>query len=107
MDNFDLKKYLSNNVLLKENKINMEDIKEYLIDNLDSYLSGDMEATAPNEFTLDKDDKGNPEYYDDADMFDKTIEALKSGDIEFGSEYGYRAVASLDGENILVKFEEE
>ena len=107
MDNFNLKKYLKNNILLKENKTNLEDVRKYLTYNLEIYLEGDMEATAPNEFTLDKDEQGNPEYYDDADMFDKTVEILKSGNIEFTSEYGYNAMALLDGENILIKFKEE
>ncbi len=86
-----------------------EDVKEYLIYNLEVYLEGDMEGNAYyDKFTLEKDEHGDPELYDDADMFHKTVKALKSGDIKFISweEYGYEAVASLKGENILIRFKE-
>jgi hypothetical protein len=109
MDNFDLRKYLAEGKLLKEEYNPYKTIEDFLVYNLDVYLEGDMEAEAANEFILYKDDYTDDEYMDDADIeyFAKTAEKLKSGDIKFSSEdYLYDGVASLKGEDIEIKFKD-
>ncbi len=110
MDNFDLRKYLAEGRLFKEN-INstlLQDIEEFLKYSLDVYLEGDMEGDAPNTFTLESGEY-TPEYQGEelANSFNQTANYLqKEGDIQFSSDYGYTAVASLDGGDINIRFEE-
>ena len=85
---------------------NLEKVKDYLEMQLNIYLEGDMEASAPNEFTLEHDVEGDYTEYDDADVFWEAVVLLKSGDIEIESDYGYRGIASLEGQDIKINFEE-
>ena len=109
MENFDLKKYLAEGKLIKEDEVETNSKRQaidYLKFELGVYLEGDMEGEGDGMFTLDKDEHGDPELYDETEKFDNAVEELRLGDIVFIQEYGYEGTASLRGEDIQIKFKE-
>jgi hypothetical protein len=109
MDNFDYKKYLAEGKLIKEDEVETNSKRQaidYLKFELGVYLEGDMEGEGDGMFTLDKDEHGDPELYDETEKFDNAVEELRLGDIVFIQEYGYEGTASLRGEDIQIKFTE-
>ena len=109
MENFDLKKYLAEGKLIKEDEVETNSKRQaidYLKFELGVYLEGDMEGEGDGMFTLDKDEHGDPELYDETEKFDNAVEELRLGDIVFIQEYGYEGTASLRGEDIQIKFTE-
>lgn len=94
--------------LINENVSN--DVEKYLEHNFDVYLEGgDTFEEEPGEihtFTMEHDEFGNPEFYDDADMFKKAVEQLKDSPfVLHDSEYGYGDITfKSDGVDINVSF---
>ena len=86
------------------------DVEEYLKHHFEVYLEGgDTFEEEPGEthtFTMEQDEFGNPEYYDDADMFEKSIEQLSNAPIVLDySEEGYGDVSfKSNGNDILISF---
>jgi hypothetical protein len=93
---------------LNENVSN--DVEKYLKYHFEVYLEGgdtfEEEPGKTHTFTMENDDFGNPEYYDDADIFKKAIEQLKiSPFILDYSEEGYGNITfKSDGTNIMISF---
>lgn len=84
------------------------DVEKYLKDNFTIYLEGgDTFEEEPGEthtFTMEHDEFGNPEFYDNADMFKKAVEQLKNSPFVF-SEEGYNDVTfKSDGTDITISF---
>jgi hypothetical protein len=93
---------------LNENISN--DVEEYLKYHFQVYLEGgDTFEEKPGKthtFTMESDEFGNPEYYDDADIFKKAIEQLKNSSFVLDySEEGYGDITfKSDGTNIIISF---
>jgi hypothetical protein len=111
MDNFDLKKYLSNNPLLKENQESIpEDIQSYFKEMLEDFTSGNDNEYGPGRkisFKYEKIDKGDRDNYDDedVDMFDKVSSYLKTnGPVTFHDKIDY--IFSNQGGDIKVNWVE-
>ena len=101
------RKYLAEGRLFEEN--NDKNAIDWLRYSLDVYLEGDMGGTAPNYFTLEKEEY-TPEYQgeEEAESFNQAVDYLqKNGDVQFSSDYGYIAVASLKDGDIHIRFKEE
>lgn len=104
-DNFDLRSYLSNNPLLKENQENNfleSKLKNYLQNQFEISLEGTDEA---EEFILDKDDYTDPEQYEksDIDLFKSTRDAIKKlGKVSLKPYQGNKGTATVDGEGNIV-----
>jgi hypothetical protein len=93
-----------------------DDVKQYLKDNFEMYLEGgdefEEEPGETHTFTMEADEFGNPEYYDDADTFKKAIEQLKSSSFILDSDKeedfvgeGYGKITfTTDGTNIKLSF---
>lgn len=111
MENFDLIKYLAEGKLLKENI--SKDIENYLNDAFEAYLEGgDSFEEEPGEIhtlTLEPDDLGDPEQYEDSDLFFKAVEQLKNSGLvlkynkDYTGDYG-KVIAKSDGTNINISF---
>ena len=84
------------------------DVEEYLKHNFKVYLEGgDTFEEEPGEthtFTMEQDEFGNPEYYDDADMFEKSIEQLSNSPIVLDDEMYGDVNFKRNGNDILVSF---
>jgi hypothetical protein len=93
---------------LNENISN--DVEKYLKYHFEVYLEGgDTFEEKPGKthtFTMESDEFGNPEYYDDADIFKKAIEQLKNSPFILDySEEGYGNITfKSDGINIIISF---
>ena len=108
MGHFDLKQYLKEGKLYKEN-FGENEVINFLTHELEVYLEGDMDASAPNSFILEQDEY-TPELVGEksSSLFNQAVDYLqKEGDTQFSSDYGYKAVASLDGGDINIRFKEE
>ena len=82
----------------------LKNIENYLTLNLKIFLKQSLELRPYNEFTLYRDNQGNPKYYNNSYMFDKTIKQLELGNIKFKTTSGYKVTASPSGNNIRVIF---
>ena len=97
--------------VLNENISN--DVEEYLKYHFEAYLEGgDTFEEKPGKthtFTMESDEFGNPEYYDDADIFKKAIEQLNNSSItldydkDYIGDYGIVTVKS-NGQDIMISF---
>jgi len=109
---FNLKKFLAEGKLLKEDTLKEEitsDVEEYLVFNFEVYLDGgDDFEEEPGEihtYIMEKDNFGDPEYYDDADLFKKAVEQLNNSPFIFNDTSGYGKVNfKTDGNNIIISF---
>ena len=87
-----------------------DDVKEYLKYHFEVYLEGgDTFEEKPGKthtFTMESDEFGNPEYYDDADIFKKAIEQLKNSSFVLDySEAGYGNITfKSNGQDIMISF---
>ncbi len=105
MDKFNLKEYLKNNPLLKENKSGPV---KYLRDAFMSYLEGgDSFKNAPGKvekIVWDKEEYGDPQNYNDAGGFMIALKALESSPISIQfPEYG-KVSFTKKGNNIVGSF---
>jgi len=93
---------------LNENISN--DVEKYLKYHFEVYLEGgDTFEEKPGKthvFTMESDEFGNPEYYNNADIFKKAIEQLKNSSFVLDySEEGYGDITfKSDGTNIIISF---
>lgn len=109
MDNFDLKKYLAEGRLLKENADVSEDTKKYLNSKFEIYLEGgDSFKEKPGEthvFTMEGDD----EQYKDDYRFNEALKQLQQNPIvldynkDYVGDYG-EVTAEADANNIKISF---
>ena len=102
MKNFDFKKYLAEGKLLKENI--SPDVEEYLTDLYNLFSSEDYEKEEEISNLISREEYGDPEAYDDAEMFDKAYNEIKQ---QFGSvtiEGQPNITFSLEGEDIKMNY---
>ena len=109
MDNFNLKKYLAEGRLLKENADISKDIKEYLNSEFEIYLEGgDSFEEKPGEthvFTME----GNDEQYKDDYRFKEALNQLQQNPIvldynkDYVGDYG-EVTVKADANNIKISF---
>jgi hypothetical protein len=72
---FNLKKFLAEGKLLKEEIT--PDVKEYLTDLYDLFSSEDYEKGEEVTDIISREEFGDPEAYDNADMFDKAYNEIE------------------------------
>jgi uncharacterized protein YciU (UPF0263 family) len=102
--------------LITESQLNenvSEDVKKYLNTAFEVYLEGgDTFEEKPGEthvFTMEGDEYGDPEYYDDADTFKEAVEQLNDSPIilnynkNYVGDYG-KVTAKSDGQDITISF---
>ena len=102
MENFDFKKYLAEGKLLKENIT--PDVEEYLLNLYDLSASEEHEEGDEIINLISREEYGDPEAYDDAEMFDKAYNEIKQ---QFGSvtiEGQPNITFSLEGEDIKMNY---
>lgn len=102
MENFNLKKFLTESKLLKENIF--PDVEEYLTDLYDLFSSEEHEEGEEIINLISREEYGDPEAYDDAEMFDKAYNEIKQ---QFGSvtiEGQPNITFSLEGEDIKMNY---
>ena len=102
MENFNFKKYLAEGKMLKENIT--PDVEEYLMGLYDLSASEEHEEGDEIINLISREEYGDPEAYDDADMFDKAYNEIKQ---QFGSvtiEGQPNITFSLEGEDIKMNY---
>ena len=102
MENFDFKKYLAEGKLLKENI--SPDVKGYLLNLYNLSASEEHEEGEEIINIISREEYGDPEEYDDAEMFDKAYNEIKQ---QFGSvtiEGQPNITFSLEGEDIKMNY---
>ena len=102
MENFDLKSFLTEGKMLKENIT--PDVEEYLLNLYDLSASEEHEEGDEIINLISREEYGDPEAYDDAEMFDKAYNEIKQ---QFGSvtiEGQPNITFSLEGEDIKMNY---
>ena len=102
MENFNFKKYLAEGKMLKENIT--PDVEEYLMGLYDLSASEEHEEGDEIINLISREEYGDPEAYDDAEMFDKAYNEIKQ---QFGSvtiEGQPNITFSLEGEDIKMNY---
>ena len=102
MENFNFKKYLAEGKMLKENIT--PDVEEYLMGLYDLSASEEHEEGDEIINLISREEYGDPEAYDNADMFDKAYNEIKQ---QFGSvtiEGQPNITFSLEGEDIKMNY---
>ena len=102
MENFDFKKYLAEGKMLKEHITT--DVEEYLLNLYDLSASEEHEEGDEIINLISREEYGDPEAYDDAEMFDKAYNEIKQ---QFGSvtiEGQPNITFSLEGEDIKMNY---
>jgi subtilase family serine protease len=102
MENFNLKTFLAEGKLLKEQLT--PDVEDYLMGLYDLSASEEHEEGEEIIQLLSREEYGDPEAYDDAEMFDKAYNEIKE---QFGSitiEGQPNITFSLEGEDIEMKY---
>ena len=102
MENFDFKKYLAEGKMLKKNIT--PDVKEYLTDLYDLFSSEDYEKGEEVSNLISKEEYGDPEAYDDAEMFDKAYNEIKENGGSITIEGQPDITFSIQGEDIQMDF---
>jgi hypothetical protein len=102
MENFNFKKYLAEGKMLKENI--SPDVEEYLTDLYDLFSSEDYEEGEEVSNLISKEEYGDPEAYDNADMFDKAYNEVKQQGGTIVIEGEPNITFSLEGEDIVMNY---
>lgn len=102
MENFNFKKYLAEGKLLKENI--SPDVEEYLTDLYDLFSSEDYEEGEEVSNLISREEYGDPEAYDDAEMFDKAYNEIKKQGGSITIEGQPDIIFTLEGEDIEMKY---
>jgi hypothetical protein len=102
MENFNFKKYLAEGKLLKEQLT--PDVEDYLIGLYDLFSSEGYEEGKEINNIISKEEFGDPEAYDDADMFDKAYNEIKQQDGSVTIEGQPNIKFSLKGEDIIMNY---
>jgi hypothetical protein len=115
-DNFNPGKWLVENKITTQSRLSenvSNDVEAYLSENFTIYLEGgDTFEEDPGElhtFTMEADEFGDPENYDDSDMFFKAVKQLDKSPImlkydkDYIGDYGKVNVKS-DGTDIFISF---
>ena len=100
MENFDLKKFLTERKLLKEEIT--PDVEDYLINLYDLSSNEDYEEGEEISIILSREEYGDSEAYDDAEMFDKAYNEIKQQDGSIKIEGQPDITFSTHGEDIKV-----
>jgi len=102
MENFNLKQFLAEGKLLKENIT--PDVEEYLIDLYDLFSSEDYEEGEEVSNLISKEEYGDPEAYDNADMFGKAYNEIKQQGGTITIEGQPDITFSLEGDDIKMNY---
>jgi subtilase family serine protease len=102
MENFNFKKFLTEGKLLKEEIT--PDVEEYLTDLYDLFSSEDYEEGEEVSNLISKEEYGDPEAYDNADMFDKAYNETKQQGSTVVIEGEPNITFSLEGEDIVMNY---
>ena len=102
MENFNFKKYLAEGKMLKENIT--PDVEEYLTDLYDLFSSEDYEEGEEISNLISKEEYGDSEAYDNADMFDKAYNEIKQQGGSITIEGEPNITFSLEGEDIKMNY---
>jgi gamma-glutamyltranspeptidase len=100
VENFDLKKFLTERKLLKEEIT--PDVEDYLINLHDLTSSEDYEEGEEISSIFQREEYGDPEAYDDAEMFDKAYNEIKQQGGSIKIEGQPDITFSTHGEDIKV-----
>jgi len=99
---FNLKQFLSEGKLLKEQLT--PDVEEYLINLYDLTSSEDYEEGEEISSIFQREEYGDPEAYDDAEMFDKAYNEIKQQGGSIKVEGQPDITFSTHGEDIKADF---
>lgn len=102
MENFNFKKYLTENKLLQENL--SSDVEEYLTGLYDLFSSEEYEEGEEVSNLISREEYGDPEAYDDAEMFDKAYNEIEQQGGSITIEGEPNITFSLEGEDIKMNF---
>jgi uncharacterized protein (UPF0297 family) len=102
MENFNFKKFLAEGKLLKEEITS--DVKEYLIDLYNLFSSEGYEEGEEVTDIISREEYGDPEAYDNADMFDKAYNEIKQQGGTVVIEGQPNITFSLKGEDIIMNY---
>ena len=102
MENFDFKKYLSESKLLKEEITS--DVEDYLTDLYDLFSSEDYEEGEEVSNLISREEYGDPEAYEDANMFDKAYNEIKQQGGSVVIEGQPDITFSLQGKDITMNY---
>ncbi len=102
MENFNFKKFLTEGKLLKEEITS--DVEEYLTDLYDLFSSEDYEEGEEVSNLISKEEYGDPEAYDNADMFDKAFNEIKQQGGSVVIEGEPNITFSIQGDDIQMDF---
>jgi hypothetical protein len=105
MENFNFKKFLAEGKLLKEEITS--DVKEYLIDLYNLFSSEGYEEGEEVTDIISREEYGDPEAYDNADMFDKAYNEIKQQGGTVVIEGQPNITFSLKGEDIIMNYTNE
>lgn len=99
---FNLKSFLAEGKLLKEQLT--PDVEEYLINLYDLTSSEDYEEGEEISSIFQREEYGDPEAYDDAEMFDKAYNEIKQQGGSIKIEGQPDITFSLQGDDIKMDF---
>ena len=99
---FNLKKFLAESKLLKEQLT--PDVEDYLINLHDLFSSEEYEEGQEVSNIIQREEYGDPEAYDDADMFDKAYNEIQQQGGSITIEGQPDITFSLQGDDIKMDF---
>jgi hypothetical protein len=102
MENFDLKTFLAEGKMLKENIT--PDVEEYLTNLYDLFSSEEYEEGEEISNLISREEYGDSEAYDDAEMFDKAYNEIEQQGGSITIEGQPDIMFSIQGEDIQMDF---
>lgn len=99
---FNLKQFLTEGKLLKEEIT--PDVEEYLTDLYDLFSSEDYEEGEEVSNLISKEEYGDPEAYDNAEMFDKAYNEIRTQGGSITIEGQPDITLSIQGEDIVMNY---
>lgn len=99
---FNLKKFLAEGKMLKESI--SSDVEEYLIGLYDQFASEDNEEGEEINNIISREEYGDPEAYDDAEMFDKAYNEIEENGGSITIEGQPDITFSIQGEDIKMGY---
>jgi hypothetical protein len=102
MENFNFKKYLAEGKMLKENIT--PDVEEYLTNLYDLFSSEEYEEGEEISNLISREEYGDSEAYDDAEMFDKAYNEIEQQGGSITIEGQPDIMFSIQGEDIQMDF---
>jgi hypothetical protein len=99
---FNLKKFLAEGKMLRESI--SSDVEEYLIGLYDQFASEDYEEGEEVSNLISREEYGDPEAYEDADMFDLAYNEIKEQGGSITIEGQPDIIVSLKDQDIVMNF---